>query len=544
MFMKKIKRVFVFLLLIVILAAGVRLYKLDQIPPSVSWDEAAVGYNAFTIANWGKDEWGNTFPLVFKSFEDDKHPVHIYATAIVVKLFGLSEFTVRLTSAIFGMLNVIVLFFIARFLVLKSKGSVQDANALAIISAFFLAISPYGIMFSRFNHEANYALFFFMLGLLGFFYGIEGKTRWFIVAALGFCVSILTYHSAIVFIPMLSVFLLVLYRKELWLHKKSLVTPLVITVVFIVIILLNLDLLGFARMRQNALRPEEIRDTIVYERTNNMVLSRLYLSSKYYFSHFQIPYLFISGDPIPRHSSQVIGQFYKVDGLLLIVGLIGLLLKRSRESFIILLWAFLAPIPASSTPGANGWGHAARALFTMGSWHLVSAYGLFTLVRLFRFRVLQVLIIVLVIGAIGYQLYGYMNYYFNEYNKEYAIEWQYGFKEIGQYIKDHPEYHTVFVTDVRSQPYAFIAFHMQTPLPEFLEAISYNTSHTRPSNLVARFDKYIFAYWDPIESMPFPNVLYVVSPSHYDGLRYRQEFVVQKVVKYPNGNDAFFIVSK
>ena len=69
-----------------------------------------LGTSAYTIANWGADEYGNKFPIVFKSFADDKHPVHIYLTSIVVKIFGLSDFNIRATSAGIGVLTVIAIF--------------------------------------------------------------------------------------------------------------------------------------------------------------------------------------------------------------------------------------------------------------------------------------------------------------------------------------------------------------------------------------------------------------------------------------------------
>lgn len=36
------------LLIIVILSATVRFYKLDRVPPSLNWDEVAGAYNAYT----------------------------------------------------------------------------------------------------------------------------------------------------------------------------------------------------------------------------------------------------------------------------------------------------------------------------------------------------------------------------------------------------------------------------------------------------------------------------------------------------------------
>lgn len=143
--------------LVLIFAGVLRFYHINKSPPSLSWDEAAVGYNAWTILNWGKDEWGKTLPLSFKSFEDDKHPVHVYLTVPTVAIFGLNEIGVRASAAIFGILNVFLIFFLGRKLF--------KSNLAGIIASLAFAISPYNIHFSRYNHELNFALFFFMLGL-------------------------------------------------------------------------------------------------------------------------------------------------------------------------------------------------------------------------------------------------------------------------------------------------------------------------------------------------------------------------------------------
>ena len=53
----------VIFLIIIFLAITLRFYKLDLNPPHVSWDEAANGYNSWSVANWGKDEYGRRFPF-------------------------------------------------------------------------------------------------------------------------------------------------------------------------------------------------------------------------------------------------------------------------------------------------------------------------------------------------------------------------------------------------------------------------------------------------------------------------------------------------
>ena len=155
--MKNIK--IIFLVLIVALAGFLRFYKLgelsssayklDRVPPSLNWDEIAAGYNAYTIANWGMDEYGNKFPIVFKSFGDDKHPVHIYLTALVVKIFGLSDFSTRAGSALIGTLSILAIYFLAKKLFKN--------DMVGILSALFLSVSPYHLQFSRGLWETNFA---------------------------------------------------------------------------------------------------------------------------------------------------------------------------------------------------------------------------------------------------------------------------------------------------------------------------------------------------------------------------------------------------
>ena len=56
---------------------------------SLYWDEVSSTYNAYSIAETGKDEFGNSFPLLFRAFEDYKTPANIYLTAISVNYLVL-----------------------------------------------------------------------------------------------------------------------------------------------------------------------------------------------------------------------------------------------------------------------------------------------------------------------------------------------------------------------------------------------------------------------------------------------------------------------
>ena len=60
------------LILCILLGGVLRLMKFPAVPGGLNRDEAALGYNAFSLLETGKDEWGKQWPIVFRSFGDYK----------------------------------------------------------------------------------------------------------------------------------------------------------------------------------------------------------------------------------------------------------------------------------------------------------------------------------------------------------------------------------------------------------------------------------------------------------------------------------------
>src|SRR3990170_4035307 len=110
------KLISLILLLIIIIGAGLRLFWLQKSPPSLNWDEAALGYNAYSLLKTGKDEYGFKLPVTFRSFDDYKPPLYPYVTVPFVATFGLNELSVRLPSALSGVSVIVAVFFIASHL--------------------------------------------------------------------------------------------------------------------------------------------------------------------------------------------------------------------------------------------------------------------------------------------------------------------------------------------------------------------------------------------------------------------------------------------
>jgi len=144
----------ILLFIILILAAFLRIYKLSTIPPHLTPDEAALGYNAYSILKTAKDEYGNFLPIIFKSFGDYKPGLYVYLTVPFVAIFGLNEFAVRLPSALAGVMAVWLVYLIAQILRKSLKiGNKQSlalcAWKLEILTAAMLTVSPWHLHFSR-----------------------------------------------------------------------------------------------------------------------------------------------------------------------------------------------------------------------------------------------------------------------------------------------------------------------------------------------------------------------------------------------------------
>ena len=120
--------------LIVLLGAALRLFQLGSIPAILNRDEAALAYNGYLLSQTGKDEWGKIWPPTLESFGDYKLPGYPLILAILFKFLPLSDGVVRLPSAFFGIILIVVAFQLA----LHSKLLHRQAFHLATI----IAVSP------------------------------------------------------------------------------------------------------------------------------------------------------------------------------------------------------------------------------------------------------------------------------------------------------------------------------------------------------------------------------------------------------------------
>lgn len=184
-----------------------------QSPPSLYWEEVALGYDAYSLAQTGKDHHGNSWPVIaLESFGDWKPTGYVYALLPFVKIFGLSETIVRLPSALAGILIVIGSYFFVRELLTVFKIEKTYCELMPWVTAAIVSLSPWAVIFSRAAWEVNLAVMFSLLGVTLLLYSLRTRvTHVALISALLFLGASYTYHAHRVIAPLLMVITIFFY---------------------------------------------------------------------------------------------------------------------------------------------------------------------------------------------------------------------------------------------------------------------------------------------------------------------------------------------
>lgn len=535
--MKKLVSRELFWLFLITLAGGIiRFYKLGQVPSGFVNDEASFGYNAYSLIKTGKDEFGVSWPLFFKSFGDFKLPVYFYLTIPSIIVFGLTEFAVRFPSAFFGTLTIPLAYFFTK------KIHQRQPALWPILSSLILAFLPWHIHFSRAAFEANVALFFITLATLWFL-----NQKYFLAFSL-YLVSIFTYHAPRLFVPLWAISLVVLLFKSLKPNLKKIILLFTLTIVVPSIFMFTSNGLSRANSisvfnQQSGVQSrlsQKFRQTIdqpltVTRAFHNKLESYSREILGRYFSHFDSDFLFFSGDPLrPRYQVPDVGQALLIT---LPFFLVGIYLSFKNKYWMILTWLLLAPLPAALTFETPS---SIRSYLMILPLSLMIALGFSKLKNKF-------LIIIISLGFI-YNFFFYLNAYYVHMPVDNPYEWQGGYKELVSKVNQlESGYQKIIITDKKSTPYIFFLFYNQYSPAKWQQQVA---SHITPK------DKFNFIGINQLEKIDFQSHACPVHPLKDDilyvctGNEHPSELINQKIVtiidtvNYQNEANAFTLMVK
>ncbi len=448
------------LLGVIILATFLRLWHLGSVPPHLAPDEAALGYNAYSILKTGRDEYGTFLPLVFKSFGDFKPGLYIYAAVPSILILGLNEFATRLPSVVAGIVAVFLVYLIVK--------EVWKKERLALFSAFILAVNPWHIYFSRGAWEVNLSLTLTLAGIYFFFKSIKGKQKYIVFSSIFFALTFLAYQGAKLSTGVVIFILAILYFRDVLRIKREYL----IRAAIFGIIIVSPILLGFFRGETGRLtvfslfsykRPEKYVTDLLNQGGEKIgdLSYYLYHSEKLeylrgiltrYFNHLSVKFLFFEGDwANPRHSAPNMGMFLLMDLFLMLSGAVVLVKQKlAKENIFIVLWLFLAPLPSILSRDQV---HAVRSYNMVIPFVILMALALNFLVLRYR----KVTVVFFVFYLLNY-LY-FLDAYFVHLPNHNSQLWEYGYKQIVETVSPlQNKYKAIKVQQSYAQPYIYFLF--------------------------------------------------------------------------------------
>lgn len=545
--MNKLSKIVLFL--IIVLAFVLRVYNITSIPPSLNWDETSIGYNAYSILKTGRDEWGEFMPVHFKSFGEYKLPAQIYASIPAIAIFGLNEFGVRITPVIYGTLSVLLLYLLVQELYKKRE--------ISLLSAFLLAVSPWHIQLTRGSFESSFSLFWFLMGLLLLVKGFKNP-KWLIVSMLPFVISVYTYNTARVFTPLfLFVVYLIKYKYLIKNFKYALFSFLVF--VFLAIPIVPFVISGDAAARYKLVsitddaglipRIEERRNlsklpNVVTKLIHNRYTYNTVYFSQNYIAHFTPDFLFFSGAGHRQHHVQGVGELYWIQAPFLSIGLYFLLKRKDISLKILLPWLFLAFVPVSMTNDSIP--NALRTLIAVPVYQIFTAIGFFEVWQMVKSKKQKTVLSLVVIALFVTNFYIFLTNLYTLYPIRYSKDWQYGNKQVVEYIKNNQDkYDLVVFTRSYGEPHIFTLFNLKYDPAKFQQSSNLERFETFNWVRVLRFDKYYFPdlgdlgtkYEDIIKVNPGKRILFIGKPSDFP-----ERVKILERINFLDGTEAFEVV--
>ena len=320
---------------LIVFACGLYLYRVPIDPPGFYIDESSIAYNAHTISQTGRDEYGVAWPLYFRAFGEYKNPTLIYLLAIIFRFTGPSILVARVLSALLGVSAALLIGLLAWRL--------SRQFHIAILIALSASLTPWLYESSRLVFEAAaYPLVTVLF--LSALHRAAARPAWkmsdvFFVAA---TLALLTYTYSIgrLLGPLLAIGLLLFLRKQNWRAIAATIGAYGLTL---------LPMLMFAARHPGALMARF--GAISYVSGAGSLRSVTGEFLKHYFANLNPWTMLVTGEQNPRDHVAGMGSLLLVT---LVVGVIGLVIvttKLRRDAWwrFIVYALFASVVPAALT---------------------------------------------------------------------------------------------------------------------------------------------------------------------------------------------------
>ena len=465
-FFRKHERLTVVALLLI--GSVLRLYALGTYPSGLNQDEASAGYEAWALLNYGVDRNGYAWPVLFKSWGSGQNVLHSYLSMPIIRLFGLTAFSLRLVSALIGILTLVVFWLMAR----RIRG-----RAFGLVALFVLVFNPWHIGISRWALESNLMPFFLLCGV--YFTSLELEREFMLIpAAACFGLSLYAYGTAFFFLPPF------LIGAVIWLYTRKAIRLQSLIPAFAVFVVIALpiticqaaNIIGAGDMTLWGMSLPKLTETRQHS-TSALGNSSALENFKTFFG-----ILTTQSDGLPYNALPRSGLYYIFGLPFAVIGYVAALARRRdyREEVPMLLF-FAVPFIAAFfiDPNINRMNMAWLPIIYF------SALGIhIAMEKIGDFGFVPIVAILLSFAVFCVEYHG-------EYVQHPSELFYSGLGEAIEYAQDWDG--EVYVTNFVNQPYIFVLFHAKIPPRDYLDTATFYNPGAAFEHVLS-FGRYRFAH--------------------------------------------------
>lgn len=324
-------RFFWLLIITLLVAAFLRLWQLDTLPPGLHYDEAADTIIAQQIAR------GESAPIFVAAYTG-KEVLFFYWAAAWMKLIGPTVFAMRLAAAMLGVLTVAVTYWAVRELLAapftqRRKSSVSEG--IALLTAVCIATSFWHVLMSRLGFRSIAEPLIQALALAALFRGLRlNRWSWIIIGGALIGLNLYTYLAARLFpVAIAAIFFFLLafdrgQRKLRMMQFSGVILAALVVFAPLGVYFLNNPNAFLTRIQQVAPRGDQL--AVLLENVLRV-----------------LGMFFISGDPYIRFNLPGQPLFSIVWGGLFVIGLITALIGVFRGRTVWRRTAYFSMIAAT-----------------------------------------------------------------------------------------------------------------------------------------------------------------------------------------------------
>jgi hypothetical protein len=505
-------------LFVLILALGVfdRVWEYRRLPPGLNADEASIGVEAYDLLHWGLDRNGVQYPVHFISWGSGQNALYGYVLLPFVAGLGLSPGVVRLPMLAAGILSLPLMYLV---------GTDTFDRRLGLLSMFFLAISPWHILLSRWGLESNFLPFVFLAGYVCLL-GTRKLSAWLIPACILFGLCLYAYGTSYAVVPVFLLFALGTLAHNKLIGRRDLIPGAAAFVVLAIPIglLLLVNTFHLTSIRLGPVTIPRFPTQARYEDATVLGSSKIAEAiASNVWTAFRL--LLTQSDGSTYNVVDPYGYFYTFTFPIAVAGIVLLVMGRAERARVEVL-LLIAWIAASGLIAVFQAVNINRFNIIFMPLLLSSAYFVGWLDSHWK-AALPVSIIVLLAAFATFTA----AYHGQSYRLQANVKFRPGLLPALQFARSSSA-NPLCVTDRINMPYIFALFSEHDSPADFLRTVEY-VDALAPFRQVVSYGRYIFGTQNCTNVASYTYVLTTEEIPPRLGNRYQYEFFDDFVVYFP-----------